>query len=358
MKDGIENSLERLRRKRGLSVARLAQAAGASRQTVYAIDAGAYVPNTAVALRLARTLEVRVEELFTLTGDTPAPHLRTANAVLLSGSGPLDPGQPVQLCRVGKKLIAAAPAPFPWSLPASDGVVSCPAADGAHAKVRLYEQEADFGGRVLVAGCDPAIPVLARHVQRAGVELIVAHRNSSQGLSVLEEGWVHVAGTHLGDDNLSEIRRKFPNNSVAAISFAVWEEGILTARGNPKHIRGVEDFGRPDVIIMNREKGAGSRRLLDLHLRKLGIDARQVRGYETAVPGHLFAAWQVRTGAADCCVATRAAAHVFGLEFISLASERYDLVIRRNQLGLPGVEALLKVITRSSFRRELESVGG
>jgi molybdate-binding protein len=142
------------------------------------------------------------------------------------------------------------------------------------------------------------------------------------------------------------------------ISFAVWEEGIVTARGNPKGIGGIEDLCRKGVRIVNREKGAGSRLLLDSHLERLKLDARKVAGYQNLASGHLPAAWQVRTGAADCCIATRACARLFGLGFIPLVSERYDLAIRRRHLDLPSVQALLDMLNRSSFRRELESMGG
>ena len=109
--------------------------------------------------------------------------------------------------------------------------------------------------------------MLAHHLQSAGVELVLAHRNSSQSLKLLKEGCVHIAGTHLrdessGESNLPEIGRMFPRNAVAVITFAVWEEGIVTAAGNPKSIKGIDDLARRDVTIVNREKGAGSRACL------------------------------------------------------------------------------------------------
>jgi molybdate-binding protein len=111
-------------------------------------------------------------------------------------------------------------------------------------------------------------------------------------------------------------------------------------------------------MIVNREMGAGSRMLLDSHLKRLGIETANVRGYDRVAPGHLPAAWQVQTGAADCCIATRAAARVLGLGFVPLLSERYDLAIRRRHLDLPGIQVLLDTLSRSNFRRELESLGG
>jgi molybdate-binding protein/DNA-binding XRE family transcriptional regulator len=359
----IENNLAALRHTRGFSAAWLAKTVGISRQTIYAMEAGSYVPNTAVALRLARALEASVEDLFTLPGDSPAPDLPSERVVLLPGSDPPQPGQPVQLCRVEKLLVASAPSPVPWYLPTSDAIVTGEPAAGRKTKVQVYRSDGDFRNRILVAGCDPGISVLARHVQLAGVELVLAHRNSSQALLLLKQGCVHIAGTHLrdeatGESNIPEIARMFPKKDVAVISFAVWEEGILTARGNPKGIRGIEDLGRKDVRMVNREQGAGSRFLLDSHLERLKIDASKVNGYRDLASGHLPAAWQVRTGAADCCIATRAAARLFGLGFLPLVSERYDLAIRRQHLDLPTVQVLLDTLNRSSFRRELESVGG
>lgn len=358
----IETHLAKRRRQRGFTAIELARLTGVTRQTIYAIEAGTYIPNTAVALRLARVLETQVEELFMLPDEGPAPDLPVEQATLLPGSDQPEPGQTVQLCHVDKRLIASPPAPVRWYLPASDAIVAGKAT-GARTKVQILHSGSDFRNRILVAGCDPGISVLARHVLAAGIELVLAHRNSSQSLALLKEGNIHIAGTHLRDDlsgesNLPEIDRMFPKRSVAVISFAIWEEGIVTARGNPKGIRSIEDMARPDVTIVNREKGAGTRNLLDAELKRLKIDARKVRGYQTTAPGHLPVAWQVQTGAADCCISTRAAARVFGLGFLPLVSERYDLAIRRQHLDLPGVQALLDTLSRTGFRRELESLGG
>jgi putative molybdopterin biosynthesis protein len=358
----IENNLATLRQKRGLPAARLAKAAGVTRQTIYAMEAGSYIPNTAVALRLARALESTVEELFTLPQETGPSEVRTEQAQLLSGTPPTQPGQPVELCRVDKRLIASAPSPMPWYFPASDAVIAGKLQAGK-ANVQVFDPADDFRNRILIAGCDPGISVLARHVQAAGVDLVLAHRNSSQALALLKEGSVHVAGTHLrdeasGESNLPEIGRMFSRNSVAVISFAVWEEGIVIAAGNPKGIRGIEDLARRDVAMVNREIGAGSRALVDARLKQLKIEPQNVKGYDRVAPGHLPAAWQVHSGAVDCCIATRAAARALGLGFIPLVSERYDLAIRRQHLELPGIDAMLDTLNRSSYRRELESLGG
>ena len=208
----IETNLGKLRRARGLSAIRLAAAVGVSRQTIYAMEAGTYVPNTAVALRLARALDTAVEELFSLPGDVPEPDPRSEQAVLLPGSATVREGQTVQLCRVEKRLMATAPSPVPWYFPAADAVVADKPGRLGKTRVQVFQAEDDFTNRILVAGCDPGISVLSRHVQAAGIELVLAHRNSSQALSLLKDGCVHVAGTHLrdeasGESNLPEIGR-------------------------------------------------------------------------------------------------------------------------------------------------------
>ena len=361
----IVNNLGRLRRQRGLSAAALAKLVGVSRQTIYAMESGAFAPNTAVVLKLARALETAVEEIFALRENPRPAEFPTGRAVLLPGPDQPQPGQPLQLCKVDGRLVASSPAPAPWYFPASDGiaVTSGTAADPEKAQVRTFHSPDDWGDRILVAGCDPGMSVLARHARSAKARIVLAHRNSSQSLALLKRGMVHVAGTHLcdqatGESNLPQISRIFRKNSVAVVSFAVWEEGIVTARGNPKAIRGVEDLGRPDVRIVNREAGAGSRLLLDFHLKRLKMNSRRIQGYADIALGHLPAAWQVRSGACDCCIATRGAARVLGLDFAPLTSERYDLAIRRSHMSLPGIQALLETLNRSGFRRELESVGG
>jgi molybdate-binding protein/DNA-binding XRE family transcriptional regulator len=359
----IRNHLADIRRKRGYAAAELAKKIGVSRQTVYAMEAGTYVPNTTVALRLARTLDVKVEDLFSI--DEEAASARVEQAELLPGDSEAEPGQPIQLCRVDRKLVGSLPVPAPWRLPQADAVIlDSGSKKSAKARVQLFQDdEEELGKRLLVAGCDPGISVLARHAQRAGVELVLSHRNSSQALSLLQDGLIHIAGSHLrdeasGESNLPAVKKLFPKGSAAVISFTVWEEGIVVAKGNPKEIRAIEDLARKDVSIVNREGGAGSRMLLDSKLREAGIEPAKVKGYGRVALGHLPAAWQVRSGIADACVATRAAARVFGLDFLPLITERYDLIVRKPHLALPSVQLLFETLSRTAFRRELEGLGG
>jgi molybdate-binding protein/DNA-binding XRE family transcriptional regulator len=358
----VEKRLSELRQAKDLSAAHLAGIVGVSRQTIYAIEAGSYVPNTVLALRLARALDATVEELFRLPEERAGSDQAEEQATLVPTAEPLQAGQPVQLGRVGTRLIASSPSPIPWYLPQSDAVITKTTATGKKAFVRPLRSDESLGNRILIAGCDPGVSVLARVAQAAGVELVLVHRNSSQSLELLKNQLVHIAGSHLrdeasGESNVPHIGRIFPAKSMAAISFAWWEEGIVTAPGNPKEIRGFADLARRDVSFRNRECGAGARSLLDQKLAALGIDAKKIRGYETTAQGHLHAAWHVATGSADCCIATRGAAQRFGLGFVPIVRERYDFVLRRSDLETSAVQTLFDMVSRSSFRRELASFG-
>jgi putative molybdopterin biosynthesis protein len=358
----VQNNLYEFRTKRGIATAEVAKRIGVSRQTIHAIEAGTYMPNTLLALKLAQVLEVKVEDLFSLEETEASAYTETAE--LLPANQEAEPGLPVQLCRVDQKLVAVQPTLDAWSLPPADAVIIEAGKRPGKAKVQFFQQEGkQFPKRLLIAGCDPGIPVLLRHLQREGVETVVAYRNSSQSLELLKRSLIHVAGSHLrdeatGESNLPVIRRQFPKNSVAVISYAIWQVGIVLARSNPKGIQNVTDLTRKNVKIVNREPGSGSRLLLDSRLKRADIAPRAVRGYREIASGHLQAAWQVKSGRADCCLATESAARVFGLGFIPLESERYDLVIHNQDLNQPSVQVLLDVLARAAFRRDLERLGG
>jgi putative molybdopterin biosynthesis protein len=348
-------NLAQVRGRRGMPAAELARLAGVSRQTIYSIESGEYVPNTALALGLARILEVRVEDLFSLEPESPPAPKPTRAELLKSDSLAVKKGDPVQFCRVGKRSIAVPAGAQPLTLPLADGIVVNQKA--RIAQVQLFP-DSDDAKRLLIAGCDPGISLLARHL-----DLVIAPSTSQQALEWLKQGKVHVAGTHLrdsstGEYNLPAIERMFARGSVKVVTFAIWEQGLVVESGNPKNIRGVEDLARKNVRIMNREKGAGSRGLLDEQLERAGINPQNVRGYDRVAAGHLPAALAVSLKEADCCIATRSAARAFGLSFIPLAVERYDLVIRREHARSAAVEAMLDTLNRAAIRRKLEILAG
>jgi molybdate-binding protein/DNA-binding XRE family transcriptional regulator len=360
MQTSVRNQLSSIRRSRGLGAAELARKVGVSRQTIYAIEAGTYVPNTEVSLKLARELEVVVDELFSLA---PAKHEAAApfhSEVL----GAANQGQPVRVCTVGKHLVCVPVNPSPYFLPEADGVIAKTGRSDRRADVIVFPKDDSFTKRLMVAGCDPAIGLLARMVERlSGVEVVSAAGSSRLALNWLKAGKVHIAGTHLkdgrtGEFNVPIVRRELPGEDITIVTFARWEEGFVTAPGNPKGIKNIADLTLRRVTIINREAGSGSRALLDAVLHQGGIPSTRIAGYDRIAHGHLAASHAVCAGEVDCCIATRSAARAFGLHFVPLQSERYDFVLRRSSLALPVVQSFLDVLQRASLRRRLELLAG
>ena len=358
----IQNQLNAVRRSRGLGAADLAAQVGVSRQTIYAIEAGTYVPNTEVTLKLARVLEVPVEELFSLGEETTVAAAAVASDVL--SATPVIKGQAVRVCHVGSRRVSIPVNASPYYLPEADGVISKLGRTPGKADLVAFAREESSTRKLVLAGCDPAVGLVARMAEKsAGVELVSAAASSKLALRWLQEDKVHIAGSHLedpdsGDFNLPYLRSEFPDEDFAVISFARWEEGFVVAAGNPKGVRKAEDLARKKLRFVNREPGSGSRILLDRLLTEAGVPTEKVTGYERVGYGHLAVAYMVLTGDADCCLATRSAAQSFQLDFVPLQSERYDFVMRRQTLETPAAQAFVDVLQRASLRRRLEVLAG
>lgn len=314
---------------------------------MHAIESGAYAPNTAVALKLSRLLEVSVEDLFQLEEPESTP---TCRAELLAGS--THRGARLRVGRVGNRMVAVPWSPELFALPVLDAAAISRVENGL-VDVRLRGPESSIDNRLIIAGCDPAVSLLAEHLKNAaGTELIAIPSSSSRALELLGKGLVHMAGTHLG-------KRGSPlPKGCRTFAYAQWEEGLVVAEGNPKGLRSLAEVCSGKVRIINREIGSGSRALLDEGLNQYGGNSHDVVGYDAMASGHLAAALAVKRGDADCCVAPRIAAQAFGLSFVPLVSERYDLVISEEWIELPSVQALLNALQRSKFRRELSALGG
>jgi putative molybdopterin biosynthesis protein len=363
VKTRVRNRLAEIRKSRGVTASDLARSVGVSRQTIYAIEAGTYVPNTEVALNLSRELEVAVEELFSLSEETrESPGSLAAD--VLSAAVPAKE-QPVRICQVGSRWVGVPVSASPYYLPEADGIVKRAGRGGGRADLAVFtKEEPGAQKRLVLAGCDPATGLLARMVERiSGVEIVSAAASSKLALTWLSEDKVHIAGSHLedpvtGEFNLPYIRKVFPDGDFTVVTFARWEEGFVVAPENPKGIRVVEDLPRKNVRFVNREPGSGSRGLLDKRLELAGIESHRVQGYDRVAYGHLAAAYCVMSREADVCLATRSAAQTFGLDFIPLHSERYDLVMRKRTADLPAAKAFLDVLQRASLRRKLEVLAG
>ena len=179
----------------------------------------------------------------------------------------------------------------------------------------------------------------------------------------LRRGEAHMSGIHLldeetGEYNVPYVRRYLPDQDVVLVTLAHRDQGLMVRPGNPKGIRGIEDLTREDVVYVNRQRGAGTRILLDYHLKRAGIDPRRIRGYDREEYTHMSVAAAVASGAADAGLGIYAAAKSLGLDFIPVAKERYDLVIPKEHLETPLVQAALEILSSPEFRAEVMKLGG
>jgi putative molybdopterin biosynthesis protein len=142
------------------------------------------------------------------------------------------------------------------------------------------------------------------------------------------------------------------------VGFSLLEEGLMVAKGNSKEIRGVFDLARPEVHLVNREPGAALRVLLDDHLRRVGVPPLAVAGYFTEVTSHQEGAYRVLCGVADAALGLRAIADVYGLDFVSIAAARCDLVIPGDMLEHPTIKIILDVLQSAALSRELAAIPG
>jgi molybdate-binding protein len=218
---------------------------------------------------------------------------------------------------------------------------------------------------VLLTGCDPGLSVLAGRVEDRwpGQRLCWIGASSDAALATLARGHAHVAGAHLFDEESGEynvpfVRRAFRGRPMVVITFAHLEEGFAVARGNPLRIRKAEDVARKDVRFVNREQGAGARRLFDRLLRKARVPASAVAGYDRLLGGHLEVAQAVAMGAADAGVVARSAAVAHGLDFVALSEERFDLVFPKEWSGDARAGRIVDTLEGRAFRRELGALQG
>ena len=286
MKTNVTNRVAEIRKSRGLGASDLARRVEVSRQTIYAIEGGTYVPNTEVALRIAQELEVSIDELFQL-GEHDQKTPDSLAAEVLSGS-PAEKGQPVRVCQVGSRWVSVPVSASPYYMPEADGIIQHAERASRRAKLVVFAKDEAAAKKLVLAGCDPAANLLARMVEKiSGVEIIPAAASSKLALNWLKEGKVHIAGSHLedpktGEFNLPYLRKEFPDKDFHVITFAHWEEGLVVAAGNPKRLTKIEDLGRKGVRLVNREPGSGSRALLDRLMGRCRHRLRQSAGLRSS----------------------------------------------------------------------------
>ena len=217
----------------------------------------------------------------------------------------------------------------------------------------------------IVGSHDIALNLLVELLRQRkdGIKIEVSSAGSLGGLIALQEERAHLAGIHLLDEETGEynypyIKRILPGRAIAIVNLAYRIQGLMLAAGNPKWIKGLADLRRTEVVFINRQSGSGTRVLLDLQLRQNGILASEIRGYERELDTHLAVASVIARGEADVGLGIEAAARSFGLDFLPLFRERYDLVMPKENYDSELFAPLLELIASDDFKKVVDQVGG
>jgi putative molybdopterin biosynthesis protein len=219
---------------------------------------------------------------------------------------------------------------------------------------------------LVLYGQDMLLDILAHHIEDSsdGIRVYRKHAGSFPGLMALYEGRADVASSHLWDSdtdsyNIPYVRRFLPGIPTIVIHVAVRMQGFYVKKGNPLGINNWLDLTKSGLRMVNREPGSGTRVLLDEKLRQLGVNRLEINGYRNWETSHTAVAIAVARNLADVGIGNqKAAMQVEGIEFVPLQQERYELVIKEEDMNKPVVQSLLNTLRSSSFREEIEGLGG
>ena len=344
------------RQAKGWSQAQLADAVGVKRQAIYDIESGRYLPNTGVAIRLAKILDCTVEKLFSeetmgnvveidLAGEEPAGSLRLLSAKVR--------GKLVGVSLTQRILTNR-------GLPAADALLE---QDGLSARICCPNDILDK--TIFLFGCDPAFSILGDHVGRAfpGARVHCCFASSYASMRALAQGVAHVGGVHLhnrsdGESNVSLAREMLSGMGGKVVGFTTMEEGLMVGAGNPDNIRSVDDLYLKRLRFVNRECGAALRILLDDHLERASLPKSAIKGYDDEVKSHSEGARLVAAGLVDAALGLHVVADMYGLDFVPLTAVRCDLVIPDDMLDHPTVRIMLDVLQTRALRDDIASVPG
>jgi putative molybdopterin biosynthesis protein len=350
------------RQARGFSQQQLAGMAGVSRQAVSALESGHSDPSLRVALALAQALGMTVEELF--GPPDPAHPVTTVTVAPVA-----DDRTRVALAPVGDQFVAL---PLRGDTATSAGFIP---AGGLAVSAAPRDDTIPTGGdeiavrpigpprpTLVVAGCDPALPLLATPLSLLDPPVAFAWWpcGSSEALRLAAAGLVHVAGVHLRDPEggyNTAAADELPGGAEV-VGFTAWREGLVIRSELVGAVRGLDSVAARGLRIVNREPGAEARRVFDRERRRLGLDPAELPGYDSHAAGHLQVASAIAAGIADAGVASEPAAQAYGLGFVPLADERFDLVLPGKHLGSREVQGLMKVLTSPWLLAQLASLPG
>ena len=226
----------------------------------------------------------------------------------------------------------------------------------------LLTPEKDEAPELIISGQDVVLDILAGYLQQEGVHTARTYLNSFEGLLSLYQDNIHVAACHLFDGfdyNTSFVRSLMPGVPAVLVNVSYRTQGFYVQKGNPKNIKGWSDLARDDIAVLNRRVGSSARILMDTQLKRLGIPASKVKGYDRIMKSHLTMAAAVAAGEADLAIGTeRISRQMENLDFIPLLEERFDFVIKKEMLETKAIQKLISILRDPIFRREIAHFSG
>ena len=247
------------------------------------------------------------------------------------------------------------------SLVRADGLVIIPRGiQGLQARekvsVQLYRSVEELRNTIFVIGShDLTLDLLSQFLSPFQRRLASVNVGSLGGIMALQKGETHLAGSHLlhpesGEYNLPYIREHLPGMALRVVTLVGRTQGLFISKGNPKEIQSLEDLIRDDISFTNRQRGSGTRLLLDYHLGELGIQVEKISGYDHESFTHLSAAAVVASGRADCALGIEAASYALDLDFLPLFTERYDLLIPEEYASGELLKPLFDLLDNPRFK--------
>ncbi len=348
----ITNRVRARRSELGLSQKYVAAAVEVSRQSLNAIETARATPSVLLALKLARVLGCDVEALF-------GEDVREEREAVL-GAAVHKSETRVLLGVVRERWIAHPLGTDGGASYAADGFVRSPRGQaGSRARVELARPAGELADTLFVGGCAPGLGTLMDRLNGAHGRYRWLMQANTTALRAWSRGHTHMAGVHLPDEapqRLSRlVARHLPTERGSLHAFAKWEAGLVVAPGNPLRIRDVKAVTGKQVRVALREEGSGARVQLERLLREAGVEWNGAR--TLAASSHFAVAQAVQLGAADTGFAIRAVAIAFGLDFVPLVQERFDLALPDDLADDARAQRLLDVLASRGFRRELSELG-
>jgi len=220
-------------------------------------------------------------------------------------------------------------------------------------------------GALLAAGSnDPLLDILKTYIRKTYPEFYIFSSNtgSTDGLKALNQGYTDIAWSHLldpksGQYNIPFLSTYLPNLNTVVVNLFNRDLGFLVAPGNPLRIRGFKDLAKPKVRFINRQKGSGTRVLLDHHLKNLKIPAPTIKGYENEVYTHFEVGLSILAKEADVGLATGSVSKLLGLSFLPLTHESFDMLLDQSTFFERGVQAFIEILNSREFRNRVENLG-